>query len=128
MSNRQMMLFEIDDKDTDIPKSYTGIYSIHKYWSKKPYNIIRQFILKYSDENDIVLDSFSGSGISVTESVFSNRKAFGIDINPSAILIARQMLERFSIRELKEEFRVLEQNVYLISISINRHYGNKNKM
>jgi len=108
MSDQQMMLLDLKDEDADIPKSYTGIYSMHKYWSKKPYNIVRQFILKYSDENDIVLDPFAGSGISITESVFSNRKAFGIDINPSAIFITRQMLEKFSIRELREEFKRLE--------------------
>ena len=45
MLDRQMMLFDVKDEDADIPKSYTGIYSMHKYWSKKPYNIIRQFII-----------------------------------------------------------------------------------
>lgn len=103
-----MMLFNTSGRDKVAPKTYKGIYSMHKYWSKKPYNIIRSFILEYSKENDIVLDPFCGSGISITESVFTNRKAFGIDINPSAIFITRQMLAKFSTKELTEQFRQLE--------------------
>lgn len=108
MSDHQTTLFITAVEDHDIPQTYTGIYSMHKYWSKKPYNIVRNFILRYSKENDIVLDPFCGSGISITESVFTNRKAFGIDINPAAIFITEQMLAKLTIEELKEQFKQLE--------------------
>ena len=90
-------------------KSYTGIYSMHKYWSKKPFNVVRDFILKYSKKGDVVLDPFCGSGISITESIFTNRKAIGIDINPSAIFITKQMLNKVSSKKLIEEYRKLEK-------------------
>jgi len=90
-------------------ESYTGIYSMHKYWSKKPFNIIRDFVLNYSKKGEIVLDPFCGSGISVTESIFTNRKAIGIDINPSAIFITKQMLNKVSSRKLNEEYIKLEK-------------------
>ena len=54
----------------EIPKSYTGIYSMHKYWSKKPFNVISKYVEEYTKPNDIVLDPFLGSGISSIESVF----------------------------------------------------------
>lgn len=69
-----------------VAESYTGIYSMHKYWSKKPFNLVRNLILKYSNENDIVLDSFCGSGISLIEAILTNRKAIGVDINPADYL------------------------------------------
>jgi DNA modification methylase len=85
------MQLEIFEKEKNIDEysaeSYTGIYALHKYWSKKPFNIVRHFIKKYSKENDIVLDPFSGSGISIIETILSNRKAIGYDINPAAIFI-----------------------------------------
>ena len=108
MVDRQMKLFNTAVEGQDTPQTYTGIYSMHKYWSKKPYNIVRNFILKYSKENDIVLDPFCGSGISITECAFTNRKAFGVDINPAAIFITKQMLVKLSTEKLREQFKRLE--------------------
>lgn len=104
----QSSLMEKPESSNHIAKSYTGIYSMHKYWSKKPNNIIKDFILKYSKKGEIVLDPFCGSGISITESIFTNRKAIGIDINPSAIFITRQMLSKISSKELIAAFKTVE--------------------
>ena len=90
----QLELFKTEKKGHHKADAYTGIYAMHKYWSKKPYNIIRNFIEKYSDRNEIVLDPFCGSGISITESIILGRKAIGIDINPSAIFITEQMIKK----------------------------------
>ncbi len=46
---------------TDLmPASYTGLYSMHKYWGKKPHNIVRSFIERYTQSGDLVLDPFLG--------------------------------------------------------------------
>lgn len=104
-----MTLFDKPESNNHVAESYTGIYSMHKYWSKKPFNIIRNFILNYSKKGDVVLDPFCGSGISITESIFTDRKAIGVDINPSAIFITKQMLNKVSSRILNEEFFNLEE-------------------
>ena len=108
MTAIQTTLLEKPETNNHTAKSYTGIYSMHKYWSKKPSNIIRDFILKYSKINEIVVDPFCGSGISITESIFTKRKAIGIDINPSAIFITRQMLTKVSSKELASAFKIIE--------------------
>ncbi len=92
-------------------ESYKGIYRMHKYWSKKPYNVIRKFIETYSEENDIVLDPFSGSGVSISEAIFAGRKAFGIDINPSAIFITKQVIRPVSTKEVEIEFKKIESKL-----------------
>ena len=56
-------------------------------WS--PY-IPRNLILRYSQENDIVLDQFVGSGTTLIETKLLNRKGIGVDINPSAIELTKQ--------------------------------------
>ncbi len=111
--NTQLTLFEDEtkDKDNHIAESYTGIYAMHKYWSKKPYNIIREFILRYTEKGEIVLDPFCGSGISVTESIFTERKAIGIDINPSAIFITKQMINKVTTKLIQKEFSKLESEI-----------------
>lgn len=92
-------------------ESYTGIYGMHKYWSKKPYNIIRTFIQQYSTKNDVVLDPFCGSGISVIEAVIAGRKGIGFDINPSAIFITKQILTKVSSSKLYESFNQIESRI-----------------
>ncbi len=48
-------------------------------WS--PY-IPRNLILRYSKENDVVLDPFIGSGTTLVETKLLKRKGIGVDINP----------------------------------------------
>lgn len=110
---KQLTLFEdeTENKTNHIAESYTGIYGMHKYWSKKPYNILQDFILRYTKKGDIVIDPFCGSGISITESIFTGRKAVGIDINPSAIFIAKQMLSKIPTKLIQDEFTILESEI-----------------
>jgi len=103
--------FKIEEKEHYKANTYTGIYAIHKYWSKKPYNIIRSFIEKYSNENEIILDPFCGSGISIIESIMLNRKVIGIDINPSAIFITEQMLKKININEILKNFENIKNKI-----------------
>ncbi|MBF0539238.1 MAG: methyltransferase domain-containing protein, partial [Nitrospirae bacterium] len=54
-------------------------------WS--PY-IPRNVILRYSKDNDLVLDYFCGAGTTGVECKLLNRNFIGIDINPWAIALA----------------------------------------
>ena len=92
-------------------KSYTGIFGMHKYWSKKPYNIIKSLILENSKKDDIVLDPFCGSGISVIESILSGRKSIGIDLNPMAIFITKQTLSKIDPEIMEIEFKEIKKDV-----------------
>ncbi|MBN1638070.1 MAG: hypothetical protein JW866_03830 [Ignavibacteriales bacterium] len=110
----QIALFEkkdISQKNNHKAHSYTGIYALHKYWSKKPYNIIRNFITKYTGLGEIVLDPFCGSGISITEAIITNRKAIGIDINPISIFITEQLLNKISSQQIILAYQKLKSEV-----------------
>ncbi|MDR3264127.1 MAG: methyltransferase domain-containing protein [Clostridiales bacterium] len=56
-----------------------------------PY-IAKNIILRYSKENDLVLDQFVGGGTTLIECKLNNRNAIGIDINPNAVEITRSKL------------------------------------
>ncbi len=58
-------------------------------WS--PY-IPRNIILRYSQEKDIVLDQFVGSGTTLIETKLLNRRGVGVDINQNAIDITKENL------------------------------------
>jgi DNA modification methylase len=93
-----------------VPESYTGMYAMHKYWSKKPFNLVRNLILKYSNKDDIVMDPFCGSGISIIESILTHRIAVGVDINPAAIFITKEMLMKIPPKEIEKEFNKIQND------------------
>ena len=44
-------------------KGYSGIYSAHKYWGKKPVELYQTILDKIADSNSLIVDPFLGSGI-----------------------------------------------------------------
>ena len=91
--------------------AYNGIYGMHKYWGKKPFNVISAFIEKYSAPGDIVLDSFCGSGITLIESLKLNRKAIGIDLNPLAVKLTTASVTTIDLQLLQTEFAAIKQEL-----------------
>ncbi len=55
--------------------------------------IPRNIILRYSKENDTVLDPFAGSGTTLIEAKLLNRHGIGIDINLGSVMIAIDRLK-----------------------------------
>jgi len=69
-------------------------YESHKYWGRKPANVIRQYIAQYSRPGDLVLDPFCGSGVTLFEALALGRNAVGYDLNPVACFISENLLAR----------------------------------
>lgn len=93
------------------PKTYKGLYAMHKYWSKKPYNLIADYIKRFSSPGDIVMDTFCGSGVTIIESVRLKRRAIGIDINPTATLVTQMGLSHIDIQALQISFNTLKEKM-----------------
>jgi len=64
-------------------------YGVHPYFTRRPFNVIREYILRYSKERDCVLDPFGGSGVTAIEAFLANRAGIHNDINPLANFIAQ---------------------------------------
>ncbi len=103
---------DIEDSNNNLsPDTYKGIYAMHKYWSKKPHNLVANYISRYSSKGEIVLDPFCGSGVSIIESLKLGRRAIGIDINPIAVFSTLMALQHVDIRVLKSHFDILQQEI-----------------
>lgn len=72
-----------------------GNWATHKgdYRGNSPPQVSRNLILKYTNEGDVVLDPFFGSGTSLIEAKLLNRKAVGIDINIETLKLAKERLK-----------------------------------
>ena len=85
--------------------TYKGIYAMHKYWGKKPFNEISKFIEKYSLPGETVLDSFCGSGVTLIEALKADRKCVGVDLNPLAIKLAKVSMTAVDMDEVNRQFK-----------------------
>lgn len=85
-------------------------HNIHPYPAKFipqiPYNIIRDM----SDEGDVVLDPFCGSGTTLVEARLLGRKSIGVDINPIASLVSKVKTRTLS----DKKFRLVDEIMDLI--------------
>ncbi len=68
-------------------------YGVHPYFTRRPYNVVREYTLRFSRERDCVVDPFGGSGVTAIEAFLENRVAIHNDINPLANFIAQGIAE-----------------------------------
>lgn len=69
-----------------LAETHTPEYLLHKYWARKPHNIISMFIKELLPNGGVLLDPFCGSGVVLHEAQKQGIKSIGIDINPIAVL------------------------------------------
>jgi len=87
------------------PKVHPQHYLIHKYWGRKPHNLIYEYLRILTKENDTVLDPFMGSGGVVIESNKLKRNSIGVDINPMSVMIVNETLKKVDLVKLTNTFQ-----------------------
>ena len=97
-------------------ETHTPEYLMHKYWARKPHNVINMCIDRLTTKNDTVIDPFCGSGVVLRESGILTRKCIGFDLNPTAVLISKVLINPPSVNEFCS---VVEQ----IYNDLNQKYG-----
>lgn len=97
------------------PKKQTQYltHSFHPYPHKLLPQLARALIQEYSNENDIILDPFCGSGTTLVEASLLNRNSIGIDLNPLACLISKVKTTKINIPQLKETTHKLLEKLFL---------------
>ena len=103
-------------------KPHTPVYTMHKYFVRRPWNVFNELISHYSREGDIVLDPFCGGGVTVVESLKLGRKAIGVDANPLATYVTEMECKPLSLRPFQQALLVLTQK---LESEISRLYKTK---
>ncbi len=87
-----------------------AIYDMHTYWSKKHWAAIREYIRHYLPEKyyprgtGLVLDCFSGSGMTGVAAMMENRPCVLIDASPAAAFISHCYTHPVDPDELREAY------------------------
>ena len=90
-------------------KSYT--HGIHTYPAMFIPQVGRRLLETYSKEGDTVCDIFCGSGSALVESRLIGRNAYGIDLNPLAIFLAKAKTTPINPQKLTKEYIALIDRV-----------------
>lgn len=92
------------------PLAHTPMYVWHKFWGRKTWNVVGEYIKRYCPEGGIVFDPFAGSGVTALEALRHGRRAIVCDLNPVATEIIRLTIKPVSEIELQQAFgRVAER-------------------
>ncbi|MCX6149056.1 MAG: DNA methyltransferase [Ignavibacteriales bacterium] len=93
------------------PQAHTPMYNFHKYWSRKTWNVVGEFIETYCPPNGIVLDPFGGSGVTAIEALKRGRKVITADISPIATELIRLTIKQLDAPKLKAAYERIEKQV-----------------
>src|SRR5574344_141407 len=107
MKNCEFILFLYKGKEKPIKdkgcsqffeyKNKSGKDKLHP--TEKPVDLIKELILNSSEEGDLVLDCFMGSGSTGVACVNTNRNFIGIELDEHYFEIAKERIENTKIQE-----------------------------
>jgi len=86
-------------------------YGVHPYFTRRPANVVRAYVERYSQVGDVVLDPFGGTGVTAIEAFLLGRHAIQNDLNPFANFIARNIADTTlsSTTLLRQSFERVQQ-------------------
>ena len=100
------------DRDIVVDKACSPkvIYDMHTYWSKKHWAAIREYLLHYlpgmlyPPGTGLVLDCFSGSGMTGVAAMMEGRPCILIDASPAAVFLSHCYTHPVEPAELEEAY------------------------
>jgi len=93
------------------PEPHTAMYVWHKYWSRKTWNVVGEFIRTYSQPGEVVFDPLAGSGVTAIEAIRNGRRAIVCDLNPAASEITELTIRSVDLHALRNAFLRVESQV-----------------
>lgn len=94
-----------------LAEGHTPIYTMHRYFARRPHNVFAYLIKHYTKPGDIILDPFCGGGVTVVEGLKLRRKVVGVDLNPMATFITKMEVMPVDLDLLEEGFKKVEAAV-----------------
>lgn len=86
---------------------YDEFHAIGNYSYNFSLDIVKKFILAYTDENDVVFDPFIGSGTTALACMQTNRKCIGTELNKATFDLCNERIrnEQDATRKMVDEER-----------------------
>ncbi len=87
-------------------------WRIHPYFTKQASNVVREYIRNFSKEDDVILDPFCGTGVTLIEALTLKRRTIGVDLSPLAVFITRETcVTPIDLEKCEREFKKIEKEI-----------------
>jgi len=80
-----------------VANTHSSEFLIHKYWGRKPFNVVASVLGQYVSDGTTFWDPFSGSGVAALAASDLGANVLASDINPTAYNLTSAVLERFDL-------------------------------
>ena len=90
--------------DVILAKKHTSDYLLHKYWARKPHNVLSDLIQNLLNKDSTVVDPFCGSGVFLREASKLGHDCYGYDINPIAYLLSNITCNPPNLNDFTDSF------------------------
>ena len=89
-------------KRIEIPKKQAKArhYGCTMYFTRQSWDIVTLNIRNFTDEGDIVIDPFGGSGVTAIESMMNNRFGIHTDLNPLSVFMTKALSSQVDLGDL----------------------------
>ncbi len=134
-SHTEDIISKLTQDETGKRQYYRPVYSLHKWWARRPGALFRSIILLAGDsdselftttangslspssnyfkdhdlEDVVILDPFMGGGTTLVEANRVGAKVIGCDLNPVSFWVVRETLKSIDLKRLDNYFRQLEE-------------------
>jgi DNA modification methylase len=107
----------------DIDRSETSYltHSYHRYPAKFIPQLAARLIKENSQVEELVCDPFMGSGTTLVESIVNDRRTYGTDINPVAVMITKAKTTPIDPQYLEAQIYTLKGAIKRLLIDKNEH-------
>lgn len=131
-------------KPIDKPKKFikARYYGCTAYFTRQSWDIVAHNIKNFTDEGDIVLDPFGGTGVTAIESMMNNRFGIHTDLNPLSVFMTKALSSQVDLGDLydlgeeilsefeklkpknEKEAKAMLKNAKYFPNAINKEFGN----
>jgi len=135
-SEEEDIISRLAQDETGKRQHYRPVYSLHKWWARRPGALFRSIILladqpgrnlfaknhngclsadsdyfrSHALDHIIILDPFMGGGTTLAEANRMGAKVIGCDLNPMSWWIVRETLKPVDLEKLDNYYRELEKS------------------
>ncbi len=84
-------------------------FGVHGYFTKQAFQILQKYIENFTKPNDLILDPFGGTGVTLVESIIKKRRAIHLDLNPLSVFWVGTLVRNVDLNKLAGEFESVRQ-------------------
>lgn len=84
-------------------------FGVHGYFTKQAFQILQKYIENFTKPNDLILDPFGGTGVTLVESIIKKRRAIHLDLNPLSVFWVGTLVQNVDLNKLADEFESVSQ-------------------